>query len=131
MGRKSRENEATRVEGIPLDGQYHAEFQATEASITRCCAGSERVSVTDEQLVISPGDRYSVKLMDFNQPAAPEFAVKQLQILLKPPAFVNASRETDIAAESVSVEPAVWLGLARSSQRCKSTKDEQTTSGCV
>ena len=98
---KDGEKETTRVNGIPSDGQYHAEFQATEASIARCFAGPERVSLTDKQMVISLGDRYSVEMMDFNQPAAREFAVKQLQTLLKLPAFddiiINTRSHTQMA----------------------------------
>ena len=110
---KAGEKETTRVNGIPADGQYHAEFQATEASIARCFAGTERVSLSDKQMVISLGDRYSIEMMDFNQPAAREFAVKQLQTLLKLPAFddifINTRSHTQMAGylgdDGTSIQP--------------------------
>jgi hypothetical protein len=97
----SDQPEPTRVHGIPPDGHYHAEFQATEASLARCLAGPPRVTLHDKQLVISLGKKYSVEMIDFNQPASRQFAVKQLHTLFDLSAFddiiINTRSHTQLA----------------------------------
>lgn len=97
----SNESEETRVSGIPANGHYHAEFQATEASTRWCQSGPARVTLQDRVLVINAGASYSVEMMDFTQTAAREFAVKQLRTVLNYPAFddivINTRSHTQLA----------------------------------
>ena len=95
------EPEPTRVSAIPPDGHYHAEFQATEASIARLVPGPQRIPLAGKQLVISLGADWSVEMMDFTQPAARAFAVNQLRTVLSYPAFdeiiLNTRSHTQLA----------------------------------
>lgn len=91
----------TRVSGIPPDGHYHAEFQATEASIELHHGGPARTTLKDRTLVVDLGPDWSIEMLDFTQPAARAFAVRQLQTVLKYPAFdeifLNTRSHTQLA----------------------------------
>lgn len=93
--------EKTRVSGIPPNGHYHAEFQATEESTRWCQSGPPRVTLKDRVLVINIGPAYSVEMMDFTQPAARAAALNQLRTVLKYPAFedivINTRSHTQLA----------------------------------
>ena len=93
--------EPTRVSGIPANGHYHTEFQATEASIGKLLPGPERVPLEGKQLVISLGADYSVEMMDFTQAAARRFAIHQIKTILSYPAFdeliLNTRSHTQLA----------------------------------
>jgi len=93
--------ESTRVSGIPPDGHYHAEFQATEASTTRIQRGLELVPLTGCTLVVSRGPGWSVEMLDFNQPDARAVALNQLNRLMRLPAFdgivINTRSHTQLA----------------------------------
>jgi len=96
-----KQADPTRVSGIPPDGHYHAEFQATDASRKHFLTGPLRTSLNDKELVISFGPRYSVEMMDFNQGAARSVAVNQLRTMMRLPAFdeiiVNTRSHTQLA----------------------------------
>jgi hypothetical protein len=97
------DNEAdpTRVSGIPPDGHYHGEFQATDASRKHFLAGPLLTSLSEKQLVVSLGPRYSVEMMDFTQQAARSVAVRQLRTVMQLPAFdeiiINTRSHTQLA----------------------------------
>ncbi|REJ71990.1 MAG: hypothetical protein DWQ29_22245 [Planctomycetota bacterium] len=112
------EPEPTRLSGIVPNGHFHAEFQATEASIERVLPGPLRIPLAGKQLVISLGADWSVEMMDFTQPAAREFAVKQLRTVLGYPAFdeiiLNTRSHTQLAGylgddQGTAVRPIVAL----------------------
>lgn len=97
----SGQTDPTRVSGIPPDGHYHAEFQATDASRKHFLTGPARTSLAGKQLVVSLGGRYSVEMMDFNQSAARTMAIKQLRTVMRLPAFdsiiINTRSHTQLA----------------------------------
>ena len=91
----------TRVSGIPPNGQYHAEFQATEASIEHFLGGSPRTPLDGKALVVNLGPDWSIEMLDFTQPAARECALRQLRTVLACPAFdeifINTRSHTQLA----------------------------------
>jgi hypothetical protein len=94
------EGRLTRVSGIPADGEYYAEFQATEASIARH-GQLQRVFLRDASLVIDLGAPWSVEMLDFNQPAARRAVVAEMRAILARPAFdelfINTRSHTQLA----------------------------------
>ena len=93
---------STRVGGILHDGDYRAQFQATENSINALVArNSETLGLGNHELVIDLGRRWEVEMVDFNRPAARAYALKQLRTQLAYPAFdeilINTRTHTDLA----------------------------------
>lgn len=78
---------ATRTAGIPSDGEYYTEFNATEASLGLLGSAPERCPLAGRILVIDRGSPWSVEMIDFNTPAARANAVAELKAILSLPAF--------------------------------------------
>ena len=77
----------SRVAGITANGEYWAEFQASESSQRSAAAGPERVTLAGRQLVIDVGDEATVEMIDFNQPLARQNAVREIATVLRQPGF--------------------------------------------
>lgn len=77
----------SRVAGITANGEYWAEFQASEASQRAAAAGPERVALAGRQLVIDLGAEATVEMIDFNQPLARQNAVREIATVLQQPGF--------------------------------------------
>lgn len=80
-------NDQTRVAGITADGEYRAEFQASEVSQRTLAAGPQRQTFDDRQLVIDLGAPAAVEMIDFNQPLARRNAVREIATVLQQPGF--------------------------------------------
>ena len=94
---------ATRVGAILADGGFRAEFQATENSIDALIKrNADKLAIGNHQLVVNLGRRWEVEMVDFNRPAARDYAVKQLRTLLSYQAFdeilINTRTHTDLPA---------------------------------
>ncbi len=93
-------NDQTRVAGITANGEYRSEFDASKTSQIAAAKGSERVSLKDRQLVIDLGDPASVEMIDFNQPLAREYAIREIATILKHPGFdgivINTRSHVDL-----------------------------------
>jgi hypothetical protein len=91
----------SRLAGITADGEYRAEFQASEASQRAVAKGPERLTLAGRQLVIDLGAPTCVEMLDFNQPLARQNAVKEIATVLALPGFegvfVNTRSHTDLA----------------------------------
>ena len=91
----------TRVSGIRPDGGFHAEFQATEASIAHFLNGPLRTPLAGKTLVVNLGGDWSIEMLDFTQAATRQFAVKQLRTIMAYPAFdeilINTRSHTQLA----------------------------------
>ncbi|MGE3779505.1 MAG: hypothetical protein AB7F89_20115 [Pirellulaceae bacterium] len=77
----------SRVAGITSSGDYHAEFQASEASQRAVAAGPPRLPLGGRQLVIDCGADATVEMIDFNQPLARENALREIATVLNQPGF--------------------------------------------
>ncbi len=77
----------SRIAGITSNGEYWAEFQASEASQRTVAAGPERLTLADRQLVIDLGAEATVEMIDFNQPLARQNAVREIATVLQQPGF--------------------------------------------
>lgn len=77
----------SRVAGISANGEYWAEFQASEASQRSVAAGPERLTLAGRQLVIDLGSESTVEMIDFNQPLARQNAVREVATVLAQPGF--------------------------------------------
>lgn len=72
-----------RIAGITPTGEYRAVFQACASSIQTLLKQSEpRVPLLGNQVVIDRGNLWSVEMLDFQQAATRDMAVKQLKTLL-------------------------------------------------
>ncbi len=72
-----------RIAGITPTGEYRAVFQACSSSIQTLLKQSEpRVPLLGNRVVIDRGNLWSVEMLDFQQAATREMAVKQLKTLL-------------------------------------------------
>ncbi|MFO1007630.1 MAG: hypothetical protein U0929_16830 [Planctomycetaceae bacterium] len=72
-----------RIAGITPTGEYRAVFQACASSIQTLLKQQEpRVPLLGNQVVIDRGNLWSVEMLDFQQPATRDMAVKQLKTLL-------------------------------------------------
>ena len=72
-----------RIAGITPTGEYRAVFQACSSSIQTLLKQSEpRVPMVGNRVVIDRGNLWSVEMLDFEQAATREMAVKQLKTLL-------------------------------------------------
>lgn len=93
---------ATRVAGIPADGEYRTEFQAVEESIDYF---RHRLTVlwslAHADLVLDLGEPWSTEMVDFQRLAARQFAVRQLKSILAHDAFdeilLNTRSHTQLA----------------------------------
>ncbi|NUQ63225.1 MAG: hypothetical protein HUU20_12165 [Pirellulales bacterium] len=90
----------SRVAGITADGEYWAEFQASEASQRSVAAGPERLSLAGRQLVVDLGADATVEMIDFNQPLARQNAVREIATVLQQPPFddilINTRSHVDL-----------------------------------
>lgn len=96
---------ATRVAGIPADGMYHTEFQAVEESVDYFRHHlSIQWSLEQANLVVNLGEPWSTEMVDFQRPAARQFAVRQLKTILAHDAFdeimLNTRSHTQLAGSS-------------------------------
>jgi hypothetical protein len=93
-------NDPSRVAGITADGEYRAEFQASEASQRANAAGPERLTLSGRQLVIDFGAESTVEMIDFNQPLARQNAVREIATVLQQPGFndilINTRSHVDL-----------------------------------
>ena len=93
-------SDETRVAGITANGEYRAEFQASQASQRTVGKGPERITLKGRQLVIDLGDSFSVEMIDFNQPLARQNAVREIATILKQPGFddilINTRSHVDL-----------------------------------
>ncbi len=71
-----------RIAGIAPTGEYRAVFQANQSSISQLLKHEGRVPLAGNTVVIDLGPLWSVEMMDFQQAATRELAVKQLKTLL-------------------------------------------------
>ena len=95
------EGPSTRVGAILPDGGFRSEFQATENSISALVKRQVgQLALSRNQLVIDRGRRWEVEMVDFNRPAAREYAVAQLRTMLAYDAFdeilINTRTHTDL-----------------------------------
>ncbi len=77
---------STRVGAITANAEFHAEFQANEASI-QLFAGDQRRSLKDDSLLIDLGELWSTEMLDFNQPGARALAVAELRSIVSQDPF--------------------------------------------
>lgn len=93
-------NDPSRVAGITADGEYRAEFQASEASQRANAAGPARLTLSGRQLVIDLGAESTVEMIDFNQPLARQNAVREIATVLQQPGFddilINTRSHVDL-----------------------------------
>ncbi|MES2789717.1 MAG: hypothetical protein V4719_08855 [Planctomycetota bacterium] len=80
-------NDESRTAAIMADGDFRAEFQASQFSQRTVAQGPERLTLKGRQLVIDLGDTSSVEMIDFNQPLARQNAVREIATILKQPGF--------------------------------------------
>ncbi len=71
-----------RIAGITTDGEFRTAFQANQNSISRWLKHAGRVPLTGQTVVVDLGELWSVELLDFEQPATRQMAVRQLKTLL-------------------------------------------------
>lgn len=93
---------ATRVAGVPADGMYHTDFQAIEESIDYFRHHLAPFwTLEHADLVLDLGDPWSTEMVDFQRPAARQFAVRQLKTILSFEAFdeimLNTRSHTQLA----------------------------------
>jgi hypothetical protein len=90
----------SRVAGITSNGEYWAEFQASEASQRLVAGGPDRLTLAGRQLVIDIGASSSVEMIDFNMPLARCNAVREIATVLHHPGFddiiVNTRSHVDL-----------------------------------
>lgn len=96
---------STRVAGIPENGLYRTGFQAIESSIDAFRhSDKEDWTLSEGNLVIDLGDRWSVEMVDFERPAAREYVVKELRTVLNTSAFdeifINTRSHTQLASST-------------------------------
>lgn len=121
----------TRVAGITGECDAWANFFAVEASAANAHSGPPRRSLHRELLVIDLGEPWSVEMVDFNQPAARRYAIKELRTILSHPPFdeifINTRSHTSLAATMgagadgvkpiehyrAAKQPCIHLGLDR------------------
>jgi hypothetical protein len=94
---------ATRVAGITSTGEYNPAFFATENS-HKLLAGRQSQPLDRPALVIHRGDLFSSEMVDFELAPARANAVRQIQAVLRYPAFrdlfINTRSHTQLAADS-------------------------------
>ncbi len=94
--------DSSRVAGITANGEYWAEFQASEASQRAVAAGPQRLTLAGRQLVIDLGADSTVEMIDFNQPLARKNAVREIATVLHQPGFddilLNTRSHVDLPA---------------------------------
>lgn len=93
-------SDETRLAGITANGEYRAEFQASQSSQRTVAKGPERITLKGRQLVIDLGDSSSVEMIDFNQSLARQNAVREMATILKQPGFddilINTRSHVDL-----------------------------------
>lgn len=72
----------SRIAGITPEAEYRAVFQACTSSINTLLARPQRIPLPGSMVVIDRGDRWSVEMLDFQQPASRQMAIAQLKTLL-------------------------------------------------
>jgi len=104
------ERKKTLVAGIPEDGGYHSTFFASEASATYL-ASQPRSTLEGCTLVIDRGDAYSPEMIDYNQPEARAFAIKEIASIVRHPAFdeiyLNTRSHTQLAGSMADGEDGI------------------------
>jgi len=112
-------SQSTYIAGITPGGGFNMEFQATESSISLLRYEPTRRDLVDETLVIDHGRQWSVELIDFNQQAARDFVVAELETILAYPAFdeifINTRTHTDSAgymADTLGLVGSPDIGVA-------------------
>ncbi len=93
----------TRVAGIPPDGNYRTEFFAIENSLDFFrSAGRSTWRWGEADLVIHQGANACAEMIDFEQPAARRYAVRELRTILAhapfDEIFINTRTHTQLAA---------------------------------
>jgi hypothetical protein len=97
---RANRTDLSRVAGISADGEYRAEFQASEASQRAVAAGPTRLPLAGRELVIDLGADATVEMIDFNQPLARKNAVREISTVLQQPGFddilINTRSHVDL-----------------------------------
>lgn len=117
----SEEAKKTRTGGITADGEYNPAFFAAEAAVREAYRSGPTQELRDAVLVINRGERFSTEMVDFTLPSARAAAIREIQGVMKYPAFrsiyLNTRSHTQLAGDSRDgvdgVQPAAYYDPPR------------------
>ncbi|MFL2870823.1 MAG: hypothetical protein ACJZ8O_08735 [Pirellulaceae bacterium] len=95
----------TRVAGIPNDAMFHTDFQAIEASVDYFRRNNlSEFELATGTLVIDLLPSYSMEMIDFNQAAARDFVIREMNTIMRYDAFdeifINTRSHTQLGGST-------------------------------